>query len=153
MRTKRSPNQPEIAIKKLTRNASTHCIRVHRTNQLQMPPRKKEEKPRLPVPLRSDHVAALSRMGFSLSVRGRRMASWLVILRPKALSTLAPNANLLRFSDFSGVGWYLCCCSRLLLSRSRPCDHSLISWMRGSPVVEEEVMVFSDAASDGGTPL
>ena len=67
----------------------------------------------------------------------RKVASWSVILLPRARSTLAPRASLLRLSVFSGVGAYRCCCRRFCSRRSKPCPHSLISCMRGSP----EVMV------------
>ena len=92
--------------------------------------------------------------GFSLMTFGRNVASWSVIRRPSARSTLAPRASLLRLSLFSGVGWYRCCWRRLLSSRSKPVDHSLISWRRGSWLEVEVVvvMVLSEAAMEG-TPL
>lgn len=96
-------------------------------------------------------VTDLDTPGFSLRMRGLIAASWSVILRSKALSTFAPSASLLRFSLFSGVGWYRCCCKRLLSSRSKPWVHSFISCRRGSAFVVEEVLVltvFSDAAKD-----
>jgi len=49
-------------------------------------------------------VSDLPSAGFSLISFGLNVASWSVILRPKALSTFAPSASLLRLSLFSGVG-------------------------------------------------
>jgi len=95
-------------------------------------------------------VADRSTIGFSLRTLGRRTASWLVILRPSALSTFAPKASLLRLSDFSGLGWYRCCCRRWLFSLSIFFVHSLISCIRGSPFEDE--IVLSEAATEG-TPL
>ena len=98
-------------------------------------------------------VTDLPSAGFSLTSFGLNVASWSVILRPNALSTLAPSANLLRLSLFSGVGVYRCCCRRLLSRRSKPFVHALISWRRGS--VEDDLLVLtvvSDAAREG-TPL
>ena len=99
-------------------------------------------------------VTDLPSTGFSLTSFGLKVASWSVILRPKALSTFAPSASLLRLSLFSGVGWYRCCCRRLLSRRSKPFVHALISCKRGSLVVDDRLvlMVVSEAARDG-TPL
>ena len=96
-------------------------------------------------------VADLPIPAFSLSIFGLNVASWSVILRPKARSTLAPSANLLKLSVFSCVGAYLCCCSCFCSSRCRPCDHSLISAIRGSPavVVATVWVVASEAAIEG----
>ena len=95
-------------------------------------------------------MPAFSSINFGLNV-----ASWSVILRPSARSTLAPKASLLRLSVFSGVGWYRCCCRRFCSRRSNPCVHSLISCIRGSLFDDEDALVcevLSEAARDG-TPL
>ena len=92
---------------------------------------------------------------FSFIILGLNVASWSVILRPSALSTFAPKASLLRLSVFSGVGWYRCCCRRFCSRRSKPCVHSLISCIRGSPFGDDEELVcwvLSEAAREG-TPL
>lgn len=95
-------------------------------------------------------VAALSIADFSL-IAFLGAASWPLNLRFKALSTFAPNANLLKFSVFSGLGTNRCCWRRLLSRRLKPISHSFISAMRGSPFASEVLVltVPSETASDG----
>lgn len=95
-------------------------------------------------------VVSLSRAFFSLKDEafGRMTASWLVILRPRARSTLAPSASLFRLSAFSGVGTNRCFARGLFSKRSMPSEYSLISAIRGSALDRLE-MVLSEGARDG----
>lgn len=72
---------------------------------------------------------------FSFSAGFSRMtASWLVILRPSARSTLAPRASLLRLSDFSALGTNRCFASGLFSRRFSPSRRLLYSVYLGSPL-------------------
>ena len=61
-------------------------------------------------------------------------ASWPVILRPRARSTLAPSASLLRLSVFSVLGTNRCFVRGLFSKRSRPSRRLLYSVTLGSPL-------------------
>lgn len=64
----------------------------------------------------------------------RMTASWPVILRPRARSTLAPKASLLRLSVFSVLGINRCFVRGLFSKRSRPSRRLLYSVTLGSPL-------------------
>lgn len=64
----------------------------------------------------------------------RMTASWPVILRPRARSTLAPRASLLRLSVFSVLGINRCFVRGLFSKRSRPSRRLLYSVTLGSPL-------------------
>lgn len=85
---------------------------------------------------------------FSLRDGLRITASWLVIRRPSARSTLAPRASLLRLSDFSVVGTNLCAWRGLFSRRSRPSPRWVMSRVLGSPLGRLPV-VRSEVASEG----
>lgn len=68
-----------------------------------------------------EHIQAVPAADFSFRIGLRRMtASWLVMRRPRARSTLAPRASLFRLSVFSDVGTKRWSCSGLFSRRSRP---------------------------------
>jgi hypothetical protein len=77
--------------------------------------------------------------------RSRITASWPPIRLPNARSSLAPNANLLRFSVFSWVGTNLCFSSFLFSSFSSPSSISLISCCADA----DDKDVFTVLATDG----
>lgn len=74
---------------------------------------------------------------FSFNTFGLKTASCPVILLPRARSSFAPRASLLRSSFFSLLRVYRCWVRRLSSRRSNPAFHDLISWARGSPAVDE----------------
>ena len=94
-----------------------------------------------------NHWVALE-MGFSLRAGFRITASWLVIRRPRARSTLAPRASLPMLSVFSAVGTKRCCVRGLFSRRSRPSRRLRTSAMRGSPLA---MLPFDEAIE--GAPL
>lgn len=94
------------------------------------------------------HGASIT--AFSFSTGSRMTASWLVILRPRARSTLAPNANLLKSSVFSGVGTKRCFRRGLFSRRSSPSRRLWKSASLGSPA-GRPAKVVSDEATVGAS--
>jgi hypothetical protein len=78
--------------------------------------------------------------------RGRITASWAVMRRSSARSSLAPKASLESSSLLVLEASYRWACRCLLSRRSRPVLHSLISRMRESPLLAR---VASEAATEG----
>lgn len=85
----------------LSQKNPSYCIPNHRellSTYVDMTNYIPNARPRYATPF------PLSIAGFSLNTLGRKMASCDVILLPKALSTFAPRASLLKLSLFSAEG-------------------------------------------------